>query len=85
MKKFFLSLICILFLVLTCSATFTQVKKQNELFPDDPSAREGYDFIRLRDPKTLEIPPFIAQKEYEFASKLPKHDPFGGRLSAQQR
>ncbi len=63
--------------------SFSQVKQRQEVYPDDPVAREEYDFIRLRDPQTNEIPPFIAQKEYEFALKLPKQYPFGGRLNPQ--
>ncbi len=80
MKRIFLSLITIL--VLTSSAAVAQVKKNQQQYSDDPAAREEYDFMRLRDPKTDQIPPFIAQKEFEFASKLPKHDPFGARSNA---
>ncbi len=70
-----------LLLSLSTSISFAQIKNENIEYPDDPSAREEYNFIRLRDPNTNEIPPFIAQKEFEFASKLPRHDPFGGTLS----
>ncbi len=69
----------IFLLVSLCtSISFAQIKTERVEYLDDPSAREEYDFTRLRDPNTNEIPPFIAQKEFEFASNLPKHDPFGG-------
>ncbi|MFI5263584.1 MAG: WD40/YVTN/BNR-like repeat-containing protein, partial [Candidatus Kapaibacterium sp.] len=83
MKHFVLSFAPVLFLSLFAANSFEQVKKTTPFFPDDPSAHEEYNYIRLRDPNTNEIPPFIEQKEFEFASKLPKHDPFGGRLSPQ--
>src|SRR5579864_2740096 len=81
MKHFVLFLASMFFLIGTDSSA--QINKPENVHPDNPSAREEYDFIRLRDPKTNEIPPFIARKEFEFASTLPKHDPFGGRLSSQ--
>jgi hypothetical protein len=65
------------------SDSFSQIKKQRERYPDNPAAREEYDFTRLRDPATNEIPPFIAQKEFEFAQKLPKKNPIAGKGSLQ--
>ncbi len=38
---------------------------------DDPNARWRYEFMRLRDPKTEQIPQGIRQKELEFAATLP--------------
>lgn len=35
------------------------------------SERESWEFIRLRDPKTNQIPENIKQREYEFVSKMP--------------
>lgn len=64
------------------SGSFAQIKKQSEPYPDDPAAREEYDYLRLRDPETNEIPSGIAQKEFEFATKLPKHNPFGAMINA---
>jgi len=83
MKYFVLSFASVLLLSLLAANSFEQVKKPAGSFIDDPSAREEYEFIRLRDPKTNEIPPFIARKEYDFSATLPKHDPYGGRYSAQ--
>jgi len=66
------------------STSFSQEKQLPGKHADDPSAREEYEYLRLRDPVTNEIPPFISQKEYEFAAKLPKRDPFGGKMNLQQ-
>lgn len=84
MKHTTLFVACIILLSMICPISFAQIKNQKELYPDDPAAREEYEFTRLRDPKTDEIPPYIAEKEFEFASKLPKHDPFGESLSIPQ-
>src|SRR6185369_3377637 len=73
----------ILLFSIFCPASFSQIKKQAERYPDDPAAREEYDFIRLRDPLTNEIPPLIVQKEFEFAAKLPKKNPYGAKGSTQ--
>src|SRR5258708_18662 len=81
MKHILVPITWILFLDLVSSVSFGQIRKEQEFYPDDPSAREEYEFMCLRDPKTNAIPPLIAQKEFEFASKLPKHNPFGGNLS----
>ncbi|MDP4220145.1 MAG: T9SS type A sorting domain-containing protein [Bacteroidota bacterium] len=82
MKYFHLFSVLILVLIVTLDVSRAQILKTGEPYPDDPAAREEYDYIRLRDPRTKEIPPYIGQKEYEFASKLPKHDPFGNRSNA---
>ncbi|MEI8134731.1 MAG: T9SS type A sorting domain-containing protein [bacterium] len=58
------------------ATSFAQIKKTTTPYPDDPQARIEYDFTRLRDPQTDEIPSLIGQKEFEFASKLPKKNPF---------
>jgi photosystem II stability/assembly factor-like uncharacterized protein len=71
----------ILFAFISTEA-FSQLQKQIEKYKDDPQARVEYDFLRLRDPAIDEIPECIAQKEFEFASKLPKHNPYGGRSNA---
>ncbi len=73
----------IIFFGVLYSVSFSQIKKQRERYPDNPAARIEYDLIRLRDPLTNEIPPLIAQNEYEFASKLPKKNPFGSKGSLQ--
>jgi photosystem II stability/assembly factor-like uncharacterized protein len=75
----------LIFILLLCqySICFSQIKRP-EHYPDDPGAREEYDYLRLRDPATGEIPPFIAQREFEFASKLPKKDPFGAKSTSLQ-
>ena len=69
MKSIAPSIISITTLIGSCSLLFSQIKKQQEPYPNDPSAREEYEFIRFRDPSIGEVPPFIAQKEFEFASK----------------
>src|SRR5579872_2651485 len=66
------------------STSFSQGKKLPGRHSDNPSARDEYEYLRLRDPQTNEIPPLITQKEYEFASKLPKHNPFGGKSNILQ-
>jgi len=66
------------------STSFSQGKQLPRKHADDPAAREEYDYLRLRDPATNQIPPLIAQKEFEFASKLPKHNPFGGKRNLLQ-
>ena len=81
MKHTSLFLAAILFFFIG-SGSFAQINNRNEPYSDDPAAREEYEFTRLRDPKTNEIPPGIAQKEFEFASKLPKHNPFGRSIDA---
>ena len=39
---------------------------------EDPFARRRYDWMRLRDPETGQIPPNIREKELAFAKRLPK-------------
>ena len=78
------TVLTLLVLSLVCSDVLAQITKKKDLYPDDPAAREEYNFMRLRDPNSGEIPPFITQKEFEFASKLPKHNPFSRILAPTQ-
>jgi hypothetical protein len=77
-------LVFLFYSILLSEVCIAQVKKPLDIFHDDPSAREEYEYLRLRDPATNQIPTLIAQKEFEFASKLPKHDPFGGKYTTMQ-
>ena len=81
MKQHTLSFFAVILLVISCSLSYAQPSKTDEHPADDLSERLKYEFIRLRDPKTNEIPPNIAQEELEFVSKLPKHYPNKSRLS----
>src|SRR5436305_397563 len=76
-------LISCIILSISCSAAISQIPKITKEYPDDPQAREEYEYLRLRDPATDELPEFIRQKEFEFAQKLPKKDPFAGKGSLQ--
>ncbi|HZV13530.1 MAG TPA: hypothetical protein VFA55_09970, partial [Candidatus Kapabacteria bacterium] len=41
---------------------------------DDPGARARFEHLWLQDPATGELPPFIRQKELEFASHIPSRE-----------
>ncbi len=51
---------------------------------DDPWAREAWEFLRLRDPATGQIPRDIRAKELAFASTLPQKEWLANQLGKSQ-
>src|SRR5258708_2987213 len=52
--------------------SLTQSKETTAGDGDDPQARDHWEWLRLHDPATGQVPPGMRQKELSFARSLPK-------------
>ncbi len=57
------------------SPTYIKIKKPTQKAAignaDDPNSRTGFEFLKIRDPKTNVVPQNIREKELQFAETLP--------------